>query len=587
LTQEKQGDIVKIQTFCRKFNARRGSFIIVAGAVLLTLTACGGHNDSSTQTQSPLNCAQLAGKTVPAAAIGLPSTGAVVTAATIVAASGTGAQAIGEYCKVTGNIHPVDPAAPAIMFQVDMPTVWNSKVMMFGGGGYDGTVPVPEGNVPVGPVDQQVPLGRGYAVFASDSGHEANALGTEDGSFGVNDEALANFAGDALKKTRDAAVYLINARYAVKGPTKAYFAGGSSGGREALAVVQRWPQDWDGAIVLYPAWAAASLDLQFGRITRALAGTGAYLNQAKRKVLYDTVMAACDSLDGVQDGLISNIAACNASFNPSSATLNGTSLRCPGGTDTGDTCLSDAQIAALNVYNTPITFGYALGSGETQYPGFNVYGADLGMLSQVSLAEVEAGVTFLSLGTSQPANPMPVAAPYMSVFWDQWIHFFVTRNPANSSLAVDPESPGVWQSRISQLAAIQDVNKTDLSAFEAKGGKVLMAHGISDVLVSTRSTEQYYQRLQATMGTPAVAKFVRFYEIPGFGHAVSATFMPAWDSLSTLENWVEKGVSPPAQTIMDIVGVPGRTRPLCEYPTWPSFNGSGSVNDAASFSCTQ
>jgi feruloyl esterase len=84
------------------------------------------------------------------------------------------------------------------------------------------------------------------------------------------------------------------------------------------------------------------------------------------------VLAACDTLDGVADGLIDNVAACNATFNPSTATLNGAPLRCVGGVDTGHTCLSDARISALNVYNTPITFGYSLASGETQYPGFNV-----------------------------------------------------------------------------------------------------------------------------------------------------------------------------------------------------------------------
>ncbi|MFX5622719.1 tannase/feruloyl esterase family alpha/beta hydrolase, partial [Acinetobacter baumannii] len=84
---------------------------------------------------------------------------------------------------------------------------------------------------------------------------------------------------------------------------------------------QRWPDDWNGAIVLYPAWNAATLDLAFGRITRALAQPGAYPNAAKRRALFDASMQACDTLDGVKDGLISNVAACNASFDPATATL--------------------------------------------------------------------------------------------------------------------------------------------------------------------------------------------------------------------------------------------------------------------------
>ncbi|WP_408372040.1 tannase/feruloyl esterase family alpha/beta hydrolase [Paraburkholderia aspalathi] len=565
----------------RKLGGIGSSLVVVSVLTVLSLNGCG-NNSIAPPAATPLSCAQLAGKTVPASSIGLPTTGATVTAATTIPASGTGAQATGEYCLVSGAINPVDPAAPQIKFQIAMPTVWNNKIMMFGGGGYDGTIPAPTGNVPAGPTAQPTPLGRGYATFASDSGHQANALGSEDGSFGVNDEAVQNFSGDALKKTRDAAVYLIDARYAVKAPKRAYFAGGSSGGREALAVVQRWPQDWDGSIVLYPAWAAASLDLQFGRITRSLAAPGAYLDQAKRKVLLNAVLAACDTLDGVADGLISNVAACNTTFNPATATVNGTALRCAGGADTGDTCLSDAQISALNVYNTPITFGYPLASGETQYPGFNVYGADLGVANASAL---QPTVTTLALGTSQPASPMPTTAPYLSVFWDQWIRYFVTRDSNYNSLTVDPQNPGSLQARISQLTGLQDVNKTDLSAFNARGGKILMAHGMADALVSTRSTEQYYQRLQATMGASAVANFVRFYEIPGYGHAVSTVYNASWDSLTTLENWVENGVTPPAQTVADTAGVPGRTRPLCEYPSFPRYNGSGDVNAASSFTC--
>ncbi len=547
-------------------------------AAALVLAGCGGGGGG---TRTLLSCNDLGSVKIPAGAIGLPTSGAAVTSAKTVAASGTGAAAIGEYCQVNGDIDPVDASAPKIKFQVALPSDWNRKALMFGGGGYDGTIPATTGNVPAGPVNQPTPLGRGYATFASDSGHQAGALGSRDGSFGANDEALKNFSGDALKKTRDAAVFLIEAHYA-SAPQKSYFAGGSTGGREALAVAQRWPNDWNGVIALYPAWNAASLDLQFGRITRALAQPDAYPNQAKRQRLYQAALEQCDPLDGVVDGLVSNIRACNSAFNPASATVAGTPLRCPGGVEAGDACLSDPQIAALQVINTPITFNYPLASGETQYPGFNVWGADLGM---PGTSPLQPTVLTLALGTDQPANPMPVAAPYGSTFWDQWVKYFVTRDPRFDSLTLDPENPGPWQSRISTLTGIQDVNKTDLSAFQGKGGKLLMAHGMSDVLVSTRATEQYYVRLQGTMGVDTVKGFVRYYEIPGYGHAVSSVFNASWDSLTTLEQWVEQGTQPAPQTVADTAGVPGRTRPLCEYPSWPQYTGSGDINVAASYTC--
>lgn len=554
---------------------------IAAIAAAISLSGCNGWGNNSPAPVA-LSCSELAGMTVPASSIGLPTTGATVTATQVVAAAGTGPAAVGEYCKVTADINPLDATAPKIKLQVNLPTHWNNKMLMFGGGGYDGSIPNPAANVPAGPVDQLTPLGRGYATFSSDSGHQANALASQDGSFGVNDEALKNFSGDALKKTRDVALVLLKARYAVSGPQKAYFAGGSSGGREALSVVQRWPQDWDGSIVFYPAWNAASLDLQFGRIARALAAPGAYPNAAKRKQLYDAAIEACDSLDGVKDGLISNIQACNATFNPATATVRGNPLRCAGGTEGGDSCLSDAQISALNVFNTPITFSYSLASGETQYPGFNTWGTDLGIPNPGPL---QPTVTFLAFGSAQPANPMPASAPYSSTFWDQWVRYFVTRDLNFNSLTLDPQNPGSFQARISALTGLQDVNKTDLSAFQAKGGKILMAHGIGDALVSTRATEQYYDHLKSTMGAAKVDSFVRYYEIPGYAHLVSTIFNAAWDSLTTLENWVEKGISPSNQVVSDTAGVPGRTRPLCDYPSWPRYKGSGDINVSASFSC--
>ena len=559
-----------------------------AALLCALLSGCADMQSSTAIPQTARNCGELNGMVIPASSIGLPTSGAVITATQLVAAAGSGATAVGAYCKVLGSIGPIDPLAPKILFQVNLPAQWNHKAVMFGGGGYNGIIATAIGNVPAGPIDQPTPLGRGYATFGSDSGHQANASTSRDGAFGANDEALRNFSGEAIKKTRDAAIAVIHAHYA-SAVQHTYFAGGSTGGREALIAVQRYPQNFDGAIVLYPAWNAASLDLQFGRITRQLAQPGAYPNRAKRKVLYDAALAACDALDGVKDGLISNVRACNAQFDPATAMLNAQPLRCTNGSDTGDTCLSDAQIASFNTMNTPLNLNYALASGERSYPGFNTWGTDFGMPSTSAL---QPTVLTLSLGTLQPANPMPPVAagsspPYGSTFWDQWVRFFVTRDPNFNSLTLDPAAPGALQQRIVALTSMQDLNETDLSAFASRGGKILMAHGSHDALVSTRATEQYYARIQRTMGAPRVAGFMRYYEIPGYGHAVSSVFNAAWDSLTTLENWVEKGVAPPPQIVADAAGVPGRTRPLCDYPAWAKYRGAGDVNLASSFSCTE
>lgn len=534
---------------------------------------------------APLECTALQGMKVPVASIGLPTRGAVVTGATVVPAGGSGTKTTGTYCKLLADIAPIDPAAPAIKVQVNLPVQWNGKAMMFGGGGYDGTIADATADVPAGPVDQPNPLGRGYATFSSDSGHEVSANPTEPAAFALNDEARRNFAYEALKKTRDAALFLMTARYG-RGPTRAYMVGGSSGGREALAFAQKWPTDFDGLIVYYPASAAASLDLAFGRITRALAAPGTFPSLAKRQLLLAAAIEACDRLDGAADGVIGNQRACNQRFDPATATVKGKPLRCPGGTDAGDTCLSDAQIAAFRTINTPIVFGYGLASGETGYPGFNAWGTDFGRPG----AGVEQLVTFLGLGVEAPAAPIrnPTFAggvPYETGFWDQWIKYFVTRDPRANSLSFDPEHPGTYRARISQLSAEQDLTATDLSAFQAHGGKILIVHGTADQLVSPRATEAYVDRVTKRMGAKRTASFLRYYEIPGYAHVVSTIFNSSWDSVSALEAWAERGEAPNNPVVTDLTGVPGRTRPLCEYPRWPRYTGTGDVNAASSFVC--
>jgi hypothetical protein len=529
---------------------------------------------------APTPCANLAGMAIPASAIGLPTSGGTVTTAAVVPAAGTGAATVAEHCLVNARIAPVDPAAPAILLRVVLPTRWNQKALMYGGGGFDGTIPNVAGNVPAGPTDQALPVTRGYAVFASDSGHQAGPRGSLDGSFGLNDEALRNWGGDALKKTRDAAVHVIRAHYAAA-PQKAYFAGGSTGGREALQSIQRWPKDWDGAIAWYPAWNQASAMLAGQVATLALAKPGAWLGAPKRLALHQAALQACDALDGIADGLVSNPAACNARFDPATASLNGAPLRCPGGADSGDTCLSDAQIAAVRTMNAPARFGFAVAHGNTGYPGYNVWGADLGM---ALTSPVQNIVTFLNLGSAPPGRPMPATAPYISQQLDQVLKNIVTRDPQFDPLSFDPQQPSAWSGRWRELSGMID-QSSDLSGFVARGGKLLLAHGVHDVLVSARATADYYQRLVQQHGRNAVDGFVRYYEVPGYGHAVSSQFNATWDSLTALEQWAERGVAPAQQVTRDTVGVPGRTRPLCDHPKWPRYGGSGDVNAAASFTC--
>ena len=519
-------------------------------------------------------CGALAGLTIPPTAIGLATKGAKITAA-----EPSSTKAGTAYCLVSGAIDPIDPQAPQILFHLALPDAWNGKAVMLGGGGFNGTIPDVAG-APLNTPPQGAPIERGYAVFASDSGHQS-AMGGMDGHFMSNDEAYRNWRGEALKKTHDSALQVIRKAYGHV-PSRSYFLGGSTGGREALRVAALWPKDWDGVVALYPARDTTAFALKLLANTQAMAAPGAFLSPAQRGLLHRAALQACDARDGVVDGLISDVKGCYAAFDLQHAQVDGHPLRCPDGAAKDQACLSDAQLAAIRTWESPLTFGFPLASGETSFPGYNVLTSDTGIPSPNPAQPFVAQLGFGNAPPSFPANPgMALSAG----FSDNFVRFLVARDPATNPLTFNVAAPGPLQARISALSA-EDTPDKDLSGFAARGGKLLMLQGEDDLLVSPRANEAYYEGLKTRMGAAATARFMRFYEVPGFGHAVSTVFMASWDQLAALEGWVEHGRDPgDTQVVADIAGVPGRTRPLCQFPAWPRYRGAGDVNSAASFTC--
>lgn len=548
---------------------------ILAGGLL---AGCGNSDDPPlAQKPQPLSCEQLATLAVEASTIGLPTGGASVTSAVPVAARGADATLVPAHCLVSGSVKPVDPAAPDILFRVALPEDWNRKIVMFGGGGLNGSIPNVTGNILNAAPGALSPLQKGYAVFGSDSGHQGGGA-----TFALNQEALDNYMGDALKKTRDVAVSIIAAHYGSP-HTTSYFLGISNGGKEALLIAGRWGADWNGVVSLMPALNWNGLVLTTLNNMKTFSAAGAWLNRDKRLALRQATLDACDDLDGVQDGVIGFVQRCDETFDPATATFNGVPLRCLGGADTGNDCLSDVQIAALRIANAPLVYNFTLGSGQTSYPGWNVYTSDLGIPGTGVIADSVA--SFGLLGMEAPAFPVTGAMGLGASIADGWFRYAIAQDASANYLHFDPANPGIHAQRIGELA-VKDAVERDLSEFERSGGKLLLAHGTEDMLISSRATEAYFQAVQTALGKHTVDGFLRFYLIPGFNHSVGATFYAGWDQLGAIEGWVERGEDPRAnQVVTDIVGVPGRTRPLCIYPSWPKYNGSGDVNIAASYSC--
>jgi hypothetical protein len=545
-----------------------GLLAFLAAAALTSGAHAQGGGLLASKGSAASACQALSGYTIPAASMGLPTTGATVTSASLVAATAANNKN-GEYCLVRGAIHPVDPKAPDILFELNIPTNWNKRILEMGGGGYNGSVVTGLGGISFAPM-ATTPLAQGYATYGSDSGHESPG-GISDASFALNAEALTNYGYAWIKKTHDAVATILRAYYGPSVSYKSYFAGASTGGRESLTAIERFPADYDGAYVGAPTaifWGLRMIGSPIGK--EVFGSPGGYLNAAKQALVLKASLAACDSLDGVADGIVSNVEACKAK---APATL--ASLRCAGGADTGNTCLSDAQLKVVNTLHTGLTLPYAMAHNSTQYPGYDILeGADF----------TNAG---LGLGSSavQASPPTTTANGYLYAQNAQWVRYFVTQNPNFDPLTFDPQNPGPYRQRVLDLSTIVGANDPDLSAFKARGGKVIMLQGLADTAVSPNGTILVYNSMVQKMGKASLDGVMRFYTVPGMGHGTGA-FVPSWDVLGALDAWVTSGKAPGTLLGTDTTAATaGRTRPLCVYPAWPKYKGSGDPNSASSFTC--
>jgi hypothetical protein len=510
------------------------------------------HSGATNTIKVKNDCIQLSRMKVPAQAIGLPTNGATITSATLEELTNKKT-----FCKALGSIHSLDKNAPDIHFEVNLPVEWNQKALQMGGGGFNGKLVTgleqSKGEDP----NKPTPLEKGYVTFGSDSGHTG---GTWDGSFAMNDEALANFSKDHIKKTHDVAMYLMKKHYN-NPPQHMYFSGGSNGGRESLMAIQHWPEDYDGVITIYPAFNWTAKFIKDNRNVKALYANNrmGWLGPKENKLINDIVLQTCDSLDHALDGIISNIGACTKK---SSDILN--LLRKSG--------LSEAQIQVIKTFNSPINLSFTLANNVHWSPGYTqLVGANLGV--QLGLEET-------------PNIPLPehdgTKGVIMGVFADENIRYMVTRDPHFDSLSFNPDE---WKNRLQEVSKMVDATNPDISSFIKKGGKMILVHGTADELVTPYGTIDYYNRLEEKFGKSILDTFITFYIVPGYGHGRGAFKMSA-NLLDALDRWVINGAAPSNMIAVDRnPKTAGRTRPLCTYPTWPKYNGSGDINAAENYTC--
>lgn len=561
----------------------RVSALASIGVLLLSLTACKFAGPELANADSKSACEQLVGS-IPNRLVALPTGDIVIASAQLMAAKPLAmgpAQAptpfariqpaLPDHCQVKGTIASLDPKAPAINFQINLPNNWNGRSLQYGGGGFNGVLITALALPPSAPLDKPGPLARGFVTYGTDSGHQ-NAPGVPLQTFALNDEALVNFAYASYKKVRDVAIEVMNRRYG-RGPDRMYFMGSSEGGREALMLAQRFPADFDGIFSRVPVinWVA----LQHAGTRAGLAQSGAgWVTPAKIKLVGDAVAAACDQADGLVDGIISDHEGCRKRFDASK-------LRCANGADTGPTCLSDAQLKAVQTLHSNYTFDFALSNGVRSYPGWPLGG------EATPGTGPTGGWANWWIGTAAPATPAVQANSIQWYYGSGAIQYFITRDPKFDLRQYDPKR---FTDRIRAVSALMDSTDPDLSTFASRGGKLIIKEHMADYAQSPYAGIEYYKSVVAKMGQSEVDRFARMYVAPGVDHV--GTGAPALvDMLDVLVNWAEKGQAPGQLTAASHAYEPPfavtMTRPLCQWPAWPKYRGSGDQNSAASFECVK
>lgn len=553
----------------RALNARRAAW---PAAVLLpiALAACGGNDDGP--MWPPANGAYSASCTGLVASAKLAGT-TLLTSYVPPDSKRPGGAATGAFlpghCVVTGSINPrvgVDGKNYAIGFQLSLPDNWNGRFLFLGGGGNDGVLRDTSLSSSIS-IGTPSPLGQGFAVVSTDGGH----IGTT-ASFGADPQARTDHAYNSYDKTAVAAKSLIATHYGRK-PDRSYFSGCSGGGRQGMVFSQRFPDYFDAITAGAPAMRVSSgatvaamwNTIAFNAIAPQDASGNRILSQAfsnaDLNLVANAVKSSCDAADGVVDGMVNNTKACQ--FNPAVLQCNGAK---------GADCLSAAQVGALTkVFAGPRnSAGQALYAGQPWDPGL-----------------AAPGWRAWTLGSS--ATPTPDAR-YITLMVDALINEFFTPpdlsfNPLAFNFDTDP-------ARMAAYSAVYDTYADDkLTAFRQRGGKLLFIHGMSDPIFSAKDTVDYYERLAANNGGMASTQgFARTFLVPGMNHCSGGPATDSFDSIQTMVDWVEKGVAPEtiaARALPTQADYPNRTRPLCPYPQFAKYKGTGSVEEASSFACSE
>jgi len=431
---------------------------------------------------------------------------------------------------------------------------WNGKLQGIGNGGFAGQIDY---------MQLAAAVGHGYAATATDAGHSGSPF---DAAWALgHPEKVTDFGHRGIHEMTRVAKELVRAFYG-KDPQHSYFAGCSDGGREALMEAQRYPADYDGILAGAPANYWTALVSMGASDTQALTlDHASFIPPEKISAIGAAVNSACDSLDGLRDGILNDPRQCH--FDPAT-------IQCKAGQDT-EKCLTEPQIAALR----KIYAGLRDAHGHEIFPGY------------LPGAEEGSGGWGLWITGPEPHRSL------MSLFEMGYFSNMVYENPGWDDKTFAPDSS--FKSANEKTASALNATDPDLKSFQTRGGKLIIYHGWNDPAIPALNTVNYYQSVVARLGQSDADSFLRLYMVPGMQHCDDGPGANSFGQVGRLNfddpehsvgaalvQWVEKSAAPSTIVATKYAGDRATmTRPLCPYPQSLKYKGTGDGNDAANFKC--
>ena len=448
------------------------------------------------------------------------------------------AKTLPAFCRVAAALKPSPDSN--IKIEVWMPTShWNGRLEAVGNGGLAGSITYTY------PAMMQA-LSAGYATTSTDTGHEGSAV---DGEWALgHPEKIVDFGNRSVHVMTLSAKKIIAAYYG--NPARySYWNGCSTGGNQGMSEAQRYPTDFNGIVAGAPASNLTRLQMGGNWISQAIHKDPAtFIPASKLPLINKAVLAACDTKDGVRDGVLEDPRSCHYDI---------AALRCKGAD--GPDCLTDAQVAGLKkVYAGAVNPR----TGKQIFPGY-MMGGELGWGTWI-------------VGTDTPPRDAQHAIQ------DSFFKYLVFGNPNWDWKTFDFDKDVTYTDN--KVASIVNSMNPDLKAFKAGGGKLLEYHGWSDPAISPLNSVDYYNSVQEIMGD--TSSFYRLFMVPGMYHCAGGPGTSDFDKMEVIVQWVENGTAP-AEIVAShrSNGSVDRTRPLCPYPTVAKYKGAGSTDVAANFEC--